>query len=83
MSADAADTSSLVELRPEELVQAADLRKLSCHQDLDHWVENYWQLSWDLPPGQELRQPDVAAPDLHTERRARPVPAGGRTIRWC
>ena len=53
MSADAADTSSLVGvLRPEELVQAADLRKLSCHQDLDHWVENYWQLSWDLPPGQ-------------------------------
>ena len=45
-------TTTVGVLRPERLLQAADLRRLPCHPDLGRWVENYWQLRWELPAGE-------------------------------
>lgn len=38
-------------LRPELLATHTELARHPCHPDLEHFVENYWSLSWDLPRG--------------------------------
>lgn len=38
-------------LRPDQLAQHVDLVRLPCSESLEPWVENYWQLQWELPPG--------------------------------
>ena len=38
-------------LRPDELARHVRLDRAGCSPDLSPWVEYYWSLSWDLPPG--------------------------------
>jgi AraC-like DNA-binding protein len=38
-------------LRPEGLARTTQLQRAEPHPALAHWVENYWTLQWDLPPG--------------------------------
>lgn len=38
-------------LRPHEFARHATLARYPCAPELDHWVENYWSVRWDLPPG--------------------------------
>lgn len=37
-------------LRPEEFAQHATVERLPCDPQLAPWVENYWHLTWHLPP---------------------------------
>jgi len=38
-------------LRPEQFARHVHLERAECCPDLSPWVENYWSLRWDLPPG--------------------------------
>lgn len=38
-------------LRPEQLAQRTTLERYAAGPALQRWVENYWVLGWDLPPG--------------------------------
>ena len=38
-------------LRPDQLARHVHLERIECSPDLSRWVENYWSLRWDLPPG--------------------------------
>jgi AraC-like DNA-binding protein len=38
-------------LRPDQFAQHVSLDRADCSADLSPWVENYWSLRWDLPPG--------------------------------
>ena len=38
-------------LRPDQLARHVHLERIECSPDLSLWVENYWSLRWDLPPG--------------------------------
>lgn len=38
-------------LRPEQLAQRTTLERYAAGPGLQRWVENYWVLRWDLPPG--------------------------------
>ncbi len=38
-------------LRPEQLAQLTTLTRHSAGPGIRRWVENYWTLRWDLPPG--------------------------------
>src|SRR3954469_11899555 len=38
-------------LRPDQLAQHVALERAECDAGLTPWVENYWSLRWDLPPG--------------------------------
>jgi AraC-like DNA-binding protein len=38
-------------LRPDQLAKYVSLGRADCSPDLSPWVENYWSLRWDLPPG--------------------------------
>ena len=38
-------------LRPDQLARHVHLERTECSPDLSLWVENYWSLRWDLPPG--------------------------------
>ena len=38
-------------LRPREFATHAEVERLPCSSDLRPWVENFWCLRWDLPPG--------------------------------
>lgn len=38
-------------LRPERLAEFTTLERFDCAPELRHWVENYWRLTWSLPPG--------------------------------
>jgi AraC-like DNA-binding protein len=38
-------------LRPDQLAQHVTLERAECSPALAPWVENYWSLQWDLPPG--------------------------------
>lgn len=38
-------------LRPEQLAAHTAVRRYACAPELEPWVENYWTLRWDLPPG--------------------------------
>jgi AraC-like DNA-binding protein len=38
-------------LRPDQLAQHVHLERSDCAAELAPWVENYWSIQWDLPPG--------------------------------
>ena len=38
-------------LRPDQLAQHVRLERVPCGDELAPWVEHYWTLHWDLPPG--------------------------------
>ena len=38
-------------LRPDQLAEHMRLERAECSPELSVWVENYWSLRWDLPPG--------------------------------
>jgi AraC-like DNA-binding protein len=38
-------------LRPDQFARHVHLERIECALDLSPWVENYWSLRWDLPPG--------------------------------
>ncbi len=38
-------------LRPDQFAKHVHLDRADCSPDLSPWVENYWSLRWDLPPG--------------------------------
>ena len=38
-------------LRPDQLARHVHLERSEPSPDLSPWVENYWSLRWDLPPG--------------------------------
>lgn len=38
-------------LRPEQLAQFTTLNRYPAGPRIQRWVENYWTLRWDLPPG--------------------------------
>ena len=38
-------------LRPDQLARHVRLDRAACSPELSPWVENYWSLRWDLPPG--------------------------------
>jgi AraC-like DNA-binding protein len=38
-------------LRPDQLARHVRLERVACSDDLAPWVEHYWTLRWDLPPG--------------------------------
>ncbi|MCX6490720.1 MAG: AraC family transcriptional regulator, partial [Rhodococcus sp.] len=49
-------------LRPDQLAQYVDLVRLPCAASLEPWVENYWQLRWDLPSGTSYRSSTLPHP---------------------
>jgi AraC-like DNA-binding protein len=38
-------------LRPDQLARHVHLERVDCADALSPWVEHYWTLRWDLPPG--------------------------------
>ena len=38
-------------LRPDQLARHVRLERAECSPELAPWVENYWSLRWELPPG--------------------------------
>ncbi len=38
-------------LRPDEFARYVRLDRAQCSAELSPWVENYWSLWWELPPG--------------------------------
>lgn len=38
-------------LRPDQFAKYVSLDRADCSPDLSPWVENYWSLRWNLPPG--------------------------------
>lgn len=38
-------------LRPDQFAKYVSLDRAGCSPDLSPWVENYWSLRWNLPPG--------------------------------
>lgn len=38
-------------LRPDQLARHVSLERADCATELAPWVENYWTLRWELPPG--------------------------------
>jgi len=38
-------------LRPDQFARHVQIERIECSSDLSLWVENYWSLRWDLPPG--------------------------------
>lgn len=38
-------------LRPDQFAKYVSLDRADCSPDLSPWVENYWSLRWELPPG--------------------------------
>ncbi len=49
-------------LRPDQLAQYVDLVRLPCAAALEPWVENYWQLRWNLPSGTSYRSSTLPHP---------------------
>ncbi|MDI9893562.1 helix-turn-helix transcriptional regulator [Rhodococcus sp. IEGM 1381] len=49
-------------LRPDQLAQYVDLVRLPCAAALEPWVENYWQLQWNVPPGTSYRSSTLPHP---------------------
>ena len=44
-------TTSAGILRPDQFARHVHLERTECSPDLAPWVEHYWSLRWDLPPG--------------------------------
>lgn len=62
-------------LRPEGLAAHTVLHRYACVPALEPWVENYWTLRWDLPPGSVHQNQTLPHPacTLSVERgRTRP-----------
>ena len=79
--ATATSTSAGV-LRPEDLARLTRLARHPVSDPLARYVENFWSLRWDLPPGFEHRSSTLPHPacNLSVERgETRPVSA---TTRW-
>ncbi|MBI0385380.1 hypothetical protein JBE27_56210, partial [Streptomyces albiflaviniger] len=38
-------------LRPDQLAKHVRLERVPCGTELAPWVEHYWTLHWQLPPG--------------------------------
>ena len=38
-------------LRPDQFARHVHLERIECAPELTPWVENYWSLRWNLPPG--------------------------------
>lgn len=49
-------------LRPDELAKHVLLTRMDCAASLVPWVENYWMLRWDLPPGTTYRSSTLPHP---------------------
>lgn len=49
-------------LRPELLATHTTLDRHACHPDLAPYVENYWSLRWDLPPGRSYESQTLPHP---------------------
>lgn len=49
-------------LRPDELAKHAVLIRMDCAASLVPWVENYWMLQWELPPGTTYRSSTLPHP---------------------
>ena len=57
-------------LRPDELARHVRLARTEPSPDLSSWVENYWSLRWDLPPGSSYLSSTLPHPacNLSVER---------------
>jgi AraC-like DNA-binding protein len=61
-----ADTSNLAgQLRPEEGLRHFTLGRPAAHADLAAWVEWYWTVRWDLPPGASYLSQVLTHPAVH------------------
>ena len=60
-------------LRPDQLAQHVTLERAECSPELAPWVENYWSLRWDLPPGTSYLSSTLPHPacNLSVERGIR------------
>src|SRR3954451_20287917 len=60
-------------LRPDQLARHVTLDRAECSTDLSPWVENYWSLQWDLPPGTSYTSSTLPHPacNLSVERGIR------------
>jgi AraC-like DNA-binding protein len=66
-------TTSAGVLRPDQLAQHVTLERAECSPELAPWVENYWSLRWDLPPGTSYLSSTLPHPacNLSVERGIR------------
>lgn len=75
-------------LRPEEFARYATLARHSCSPGLELFVEHYWGVTWDLPPGRTHLSSTLAHPAGHltvewgggTRRGAARAPGGGASV---
>ena len=60
-------------LRPDQLAQHVTLERAECSPELAPWVENYWSLQWELPPGTSYLSSTLPHPacNLSVERGIR------------
>lgn len=49
-------------LRPDELAKHVLLTRMECAVSLRPWVENYWMLQWNLPPGMTYQSSTLPHP---------------------
>ncbi|OHV43395.1 AraC family transcriptional regulator [Pseudofrankia sp. BMG5.36] len=52
-------------LRPDEGLRHFTLGRLAAHPDLGLWVERYWTVRWDLPPGTSYLSSVLSHPAVH------------------
>lgn len=66
-------TTSAGVLRPDQLAQHVTLERAECSPELAPWVENYWSLQWELPPGTSYLSSTLPHPacNLSVERGIR------------
>ncbi len=57
-------------LRPEQFARHVHLERIECAPDLSPWVEHYWSLRWELPPGRSFVSSTLPHPacNLSVER---------------
>ena len=70
-------------LRPERLAQLTTLTRYPAGPRIQRWVENYWTLRWDLPPGASYDSQVLPHPacTLSVERGgARPETGGDAVV---
>jgi AraC-like DNA-binding protein len=66
-------------LRPEEFARHVTLARLACADALGPWVENYWTVRWDLPPGRSFLSATLPHPS-HNLTVERGVAREGATV---
>ncbi|WP_307873579.1 MULTISPECIES: helix-turn-helix domain-containing protein [unclassified Frankia] len=52
-------------LRPDEGLRHFTLGRPAAHPDLDLWVDRYWTVRWELPPGASYLSSVLSHPALH------------------